>query len=123
MCPRSLLYDPFYTVHYYTQWIKTSWTYSITIGQCSIDLLLLHISGCWKIAHFRFLDRLEFYDRSCCVEIRETSLENLQKIILCAYLAPVFAGLSVVLLLDGNSDHVAHASRKIGLFEEIKSDL
>ena len=25
---------------------------------------------------------------------------------------------SMVLILDGNSEHVAHASRKIGLFEE-----
>ena len=31
--------------------------------------------------------------------------------------------LTMVLILDGNWEHIAHACRKIGLFEEEKSDL
>ena len=30
---------------------------------------------------------------------------------------------TMVLILDGNSEHVAHASRKLGLFGEKKCDL
>ena len=30
VCPRSL--NPFYNVHYYIKWVKTSWTYSTKLG-------------------------------------------------------------------------------------------